>query len=68
MSISKIITDNRDLNYEKYFSDGQNISVDEVNEYNSHNTKQLNHDELKNILLNNEYIKKELEILWRQWL
>ena len=59
----KIRSDNRDLNYEKYFSDGQNISLEDANEYNSHNTKQLNHDELKNILLNNEYVKKELEIL-----
>ena len=59
----KIKSDNRDLNYEKYFSNGQNISLEEVNEYNSHNTKQLNNDELKNILLNNEFIKKELDIL-----
>ena len=56
-------SDNRDLNYDKYFVDGQNINPSQVEEYNSHNTHQLSHDELKEILLANEFIKKELSEL-----
>ena len=58
-------SDNRDLNYDKYFVDGQNINPSQVEEYNSHNTHQLSHDELKEILLANEFIKKELSELWK---
>ena len=58
-------SDNRDLNYDKYFVDGQNINPSQVEEYNSHNTHQLSHDELKEILLENEFIKKELSELWK---
>ena len=59
----KIQSDNRDLNYEKYFSDGRDINIDSLDEYNSHNTKQLSYDELKEVLLSNNYVKKELNIL-----
>jgi UDP-N-acetylglucosamine 4,6-dehydratase len=49
----RIPADNRDLNYNNYFSDGKSI-LPEINDYNSHNTKQLNVNEVKNILLNLE--------------
>ena len=39
-----IPSDKRSLNYEKYFSDGQ-IDLDNIEEYNSHNTKILSVDE-----------------------
>ncbi len=46
----RIPADNRDLNYNKFFSEGvQNIK--EVVEYNSHNTYRLNLEETKEILL-----------------
>ena len=41
----KIPPDNRDLNYDKYFEKGK-IEISNFQEYNSHNTKILNVDEI----------------------
>ena len=50
----------RDLNYDKYFVEGdQKLSSDE--EYNSHNTHRLTVDEIKQKLLSLEYVRQELE-------
>ena len=46
----RIIADNRDLNYNKYFSEGSSIN-NKAEGYNSHNTRKLNKSELI-ILLN----------------
>jgi UDP-glucose 4-epimerase len=46
----RIIADNRDLNYNKYFSEGSSIK-NKAEGYNSHNTRKLNKSELI-ILLN----------------
>jgi UDP-glucose 4-epimerase len=55
----RIPMDDRDLNYEKYFNKGQkNISLSE--DYTSHNTKKLNVNELKKLLLKLELIKKTI--------
>jgi UDP-N-acetylglucosamine 4,6-dehydratase/5-epimerase len=45
----KVPADNRDLNYNKYFSQG-NGSISEIEDYNSHNTKRLNQTELIKLL------------------
>ena len=45
----KIPIDNRDLNYENFFSSG-NIDMSKAKEYNSHNTKRLTINEMKNLL------------------
>ena len=45
----RIPSDNRDLNYNKYFFDGQKDIV-EHEEYNSYNTKRLNKSELSSLL------------------
>ena len=45
----KIPADNRDLNYNKYFSEG-NQDKDQLDEYNSENTKRLSESELINLL------------------
>lgn len=45
----KIKSDNRDLNYEKYLSDG-NKKIDIMEEYNSNNTKQLDVNEMIKLL------------------
>ena len=45
----RIPSDNRDLNYSKYFSEGE-IDTTEINDYNSHNTKRLNVNEIKLLL------------------
>jgi UDP-glucose 4-epimerase len=56
----RIPADNRDLNYDKYFSEGeQRISV--VEDYNSHNTKRLNIDEIKTLLLKLDEVRSELD-------
>lgn len=56
----RIAVDARDLNYKKYFIEGeQNLSTKQ--DYTSNNTKVLNVEEIKNILLKIEYIQEELE-------
>lgn len=45
----RIPADNRDLNYNKYFTEGVEISSN-LDEYNSHNTKKLNQIELISLL------------------
>lgn len=45
----RVPADNRDLNYNKYFSQG-NGSISEVDDYNSHNTHRLNQSELITLL------------------
>ena len=55
----RIPVDARDLNYNKYFVEGeQQISGKE--DYTSNNTKILNVEEIKDVLLKVEYIQKEL--------
>ena len=54
----KISADNRDLNYDKYFSKGDNLKVAE--EYNSDNTKRLNVEEMKQLLLKLPEIQADL--------
>lgn len=56
----RIKADTRDLNYNKYFVEGESkISLE--NDYNSHNNRRLNIEEIKEILLTIDIIKKELE-------
>jgi UDP-N-acetylglucosamine 4,6-dehydratase/5-epimerase len=56
----RISADTRDLNYNKYFIEGETeVSVKE--DYNSHNTKRLKVKEIKEILLKIEYIQNELK-------
>lgn len=45
----KIAADNRDLNYSKYFSEG-NQDIEKVKDYNSHNTERLDVDGMINLL------------------
>lgn len=55
----RIPSDARDLNYGKYFESGEVIT--EADEYNSHNTKRLDENEMKEMLLNLKEIQKDLE-------
>jgi len=55
----RIPADNRDLNYAKYFSEGE-ISISALDDYTSHNTRRLNVEEVKSLLLTLDYIKEEL--------
>ncbi len=56
----RIPADNRELNYDKYFSCGKSISSD-FKDYNSHSTRRLTYEELKKLLISLEYIQKELK-------
>jgi UDP-N-acetylglucosamine 4,6-dehydratase len=55
----RIPSDNRSLNYDQYFSEGE-AKLSEMYDYTSHNTKRLNVGEIKNLLLSLDYIKGEL--------
>ena len=51
----RIPSDSRDLNYAKYFEEG-NLSIDSVQDYNSHNTTQLSIREMEALLLKSNLI------------
>lgn len=56
----RIPADNRDLNYNKYFVEGEEeLSLAE--DYNSHNTQRLTVPEIKKKLLTLDYIQQELK-------
>ena len=55
----RIPADNRDLNYAKYFSEGdQGISL--LDDYTSHNTRRLDVEQIKQLLLGLDFIEEEL--------
>jgi UDP-N-acetylglucosamine 4,6-dehydratase len=55
----RVPADKRDLNYDKYFVEGD-VCLSVSDEYNSHNTYRLNVEEIKDKLLQLNYIKTEL--------
>lgn len=61
----RVPSDKRDLNYDKYFIDGD-VKRNLLEEFNSCKTKLLNVEEVKERLLSIEYIKKELETMGKQ--
>lgn len=59
-SFFRVPADKRDLNYDKYYVEGnEKLSTEE--EYNSDNTERLNIEQIKEKLLSLEYVRKELE-------
>lgn len=56
----RIPSDNRDLNYDKYFTQGDRDLVS-CKEYTSENTTRLNVEEVLNKLMSLEYVQKELK-------
>jgi UDP-glucose 4-epimerase len=55
----RVVADNRDLNYNSFFTEGeQQLSFEE--DYTSHNTRRLEVDPLVELLLKLEYIQTEL--------
>lgn len=58
----RVPADQRDLNYEKYFDEG-NEKLSTVEEYNSDNTHILSVEEIKKKLLELDYVRNEL----REW-
>ena len=56
----RVPADNRDLNYDKYFKDGNDKAVT-ITEFNSNNTEILNVEQVKDKLLTLSYIREELD-------
>jgi len=56
----RVPADKRDLNYDKYFVEGNQMLSCDV-EYNSDNTERLNIAQIKQKLLSIEYVRNELE-------
>jgi len=55
----RIVPDDRDLNYSKYFTEGEKQIAD-IEDYNSHNTQRLTIKEIKEKLLILNHIQQEL--------
>lgn len=55
----RIPADTRDLNYGKYFTEGEK-KVSEVDDYTSHNTKRLDIEGIKKLLLTLPIIRKDI--------
>lgn len=56
----RVPADKRDLNYDKYFVEGdQQLTTEE--EYNSHNTERLSVEQIKEKLLQLDYVRDQLE-------
>lgn len=56
----RVPADKRDLNYDKYFVDG-NVERNLLTEFNSNNARQLNVEEVKKTLLSVKHIQEELK-------
>jgi UDP-glucose 4-epimerase len=55
----RVVPDDRDMNYNKYFTEGVD-KLSSMEDYNSHNTQRLTIEEVKGKLLKLDYIKQEL--------
>ncbi len=56
----RIPADSRDLNYDKYFIEGEE-DISKVEDYHSHNTKQLDVEGMKELLLKLDMIKEDVQ-------
>ena len=55
----QIPADVRDLNYSKYFNEGEQ-AISEASDYTSHNAQRLTIDEIKDLLLSLDYVQARL--------
>ena len=55
----RIPCDNRDLNYDKFFTEG-NQEMAKIEDYHSHNTTRLDVDGMKQLLLKLRFIREDL--------
>ena len=56
----RVPADNRGLNYDKYFTDGNKKAVT-IEEFNSNNARRLNKKEIKETMMKLTYIKERLD-------
>lgn len=57
----RIPADNRDLNYDKYFVEGEQ-EISTIEDYHSHNTTQLDVEGMKKLLLKLDLIQEDLKL------
>lgn len=57
----RIPADNRDLNYAKYFSDGEQL-ISHLDDYTSHNTQRLDVEQVKHLLQKLNFIQESLGV------
>jgi UDP-N-acetylglucosamine 4,6-dehydratase/5-epimerase len=55
----RVPSDNRDLNYSNYISEGEG-STNDIEDYNSHNTDRLDIEGMKKLLLKLDFIKEDI--------
>ena len=55
----RVPADNRDLNYAKYYSDGEE-KISHLEDYTSHNTQQLDVEQIKSLLKKLDFIQEQL--------
>jgi UDP-glucose 4-epimerase len=55
----RVPNNNSDLNYEKFFTEGQK-KISSIDDYTSHNVKRLNIKEIKKLLLTLDFVQREL--------
>ena len=53
----RIPADSRDLNYDKYFVEGE-IGISKIDDYTSHNTHRLNIQQIKEVLMRLDIIRE----------
>lgn len=56
----RIVADNRDLNYKKYFIEGEE-RLSALDDYTSHNTRRLSIDDIKQLLLKLDFIQESFD-------
>ncbi len=56
----RIPADTRDLNYNRFFVEGE-AKISRIEEYTSHNTKRLNLEETKELLLKLDFIQEDIK-------
>lgn len=59
----RIPCDSRDLNYDKFFNEGNDMS--EINDYHSHNTRRLDVNGMKELLLKLRFVREDLGLTER---
>ena len=55
----RIPCDTRDLNYDKFFTEG-NEDMSKIEDYHSHNTHRLDVEEMKNLLMKLRFVREDL--------
>ena len=58
----RIPCDNRDLNYDKFFSEGDEV-VSRIEDYHSHNTQRLDVEGMKKQLMRLRFIQEDLGLI-----